>query len=397
MSSSRIAACTLGFLVVLSFQGMAQEAPPTMPAPTLVSLNVNDGVADAVFAELSKQSNYPLVPFDERAWGNALLPRVTVSLENAPFWKAMREVCAITGVTLYSSGSGDRHIMLMPVRQGRQPNSMKCPAVFSGPFMLVAASIQRSSYVDLSVPDKPNRNAGLTLVGYAEPKIKVVRTFYSAEVDEAVDEKGNSLLGPQAQGQRTVMAYGRVGTGSGLTWQMYVGLQTPPGTGEKIAKLRGKAKVSIQTKSEVLEIPDILKAEDVTKTVAGYTITFKKLTKTNDTLYSADIVLSREGGLDQQQISELMTSPSARLIDEQSGQEYAGMTGGWGGGNIRVVVNNPGVRGGADAQGGKQEIKLQFYARNRIAGAEPTKLVWEFTTEAQELAIPFEFTDLPLP
>jgi len=389
MERLRISVCILASLMLVAAELTAQETQPAAPSATLVTLNLNETSADAAFTELSRQSNYPLAPMDERSWQATILPTITLSAEKVPFWSALRSICDKTGVAPYV-GYGERRITLMPIRPGQQPNYMKCDAVFSGPFMLVAIAMQRMTYIDLANPKNSTRNATVMLMGFVEPKIKIVRANYVAQVDEAVDEKGTSLVPPQPARGR-VGAFGPAGTAasSGLTWNVSVPIVTPPGSGEKIAALRGKASVTIQTDSQVLEIPDILKAKDVTRPVAGYNITIKQVTKTNQRIYVMDVTISRDEGLDQQQVLQLMTAPSARLVDEQEGVDYPGAGGGSWGGPIRGAGETKQI-----------DIKLQFYSRARTpagAAGEPTKLVWEFTTATRDVEIPFEFKDLPLP
>lgn len=364
---------------------LAQETRPALPAATLVSLKLTDATPDAAMAEIARQSGYPLVPYDDRAWQATIFGKVSLSLDKAPFWAAVREVCGQGGVSTYFSGYGDRRIMLLPTRQGGQANHMKCPASCAGPFMIVVSRVQRSGYVDLSNPQNISRSTSLTLTGFCEPKIKLVQHSYYGEVDEAVDEKGLSLAPPTRGRPQVSMNPMR-----GLSWNMYVGLQSPPGAGDKLARLRGKARVMMQTGSTVVEIPNVLKAKGVTNAAGGYSVTLKMIAKTEEQRYEANVTVSREGGFDPKQINELASYPMAKLLDAQ-GREY-------------VMIGSSGWRaptGPASTRPVTQmDLKLQFYrydGRLSDAAGEPVKLVWEFTTGMQEVVIPFEFTNIALP
>lgn len=345
--------------------------------PSLVTLDLKDATPQAVFEEIAKQTGYDVHAYNDSLWQQVNNTKLSLKIDKQPFWVAMREACGNTGVTLYNSGGMERRLQLMQASQVGQ-NIMKYPAVVDGAFMVVISNLNRTNSVDLANPQNISRSMNLQLLVCLEPKVKVVRYSYMPDMEEAVDEKGNSLLlagrnryGPNWNSNR------------GLILNLNTPLSYPKDAGEKIARLKGKVKMEILTKSETLEVADIMTAKDVTKTIAGRKIVIKEVKHTNDRYYQVHVVFYREN-MEQQAFYDMVNNPAVRLQDD-AGREYT-----YNGYNS------------TNSSGDAYEVKMMFYRRgpNRpgeVEAGEPSVLMWEIPTGTQEVAIPFEFTDLPLP
>jgi hypothetical protein len=172
----------------------------------------------------------------------------------------------------------------------------------------------------------------------------------------------------------------------GIAFNGYFQLPYPKtNPGKRIAKVRGHIDAKIQLGSEPFEIADPLKTKDVTKTIAGRKITFKSLTRDDqgEGRYQLELVVYR-GDQDMQtwQQDTYNTTPGMELIDPKQG---------------RYQLWNSGGHGGQD------EITRQF-TFNRRSGEpgggkppEPTKLFIKVPTATQDVAIPFELVDMPMP
>ena len=298
---------------------------------------------------------------------------------------------------------------------GMGGNIMANPASIHGAFMTVITQLQRLNVADLANVPKVNRTLTMTLSVYVEPKVKIVKWASVPDMAEAVDEKGHSLLAVPAAGAqppaaaRAAWSYGRA-----MGW-MAVPLVYPQGAGEKIASLKGTIRVVAQLKGEKLEIPEVTKAENIEKTVGGRRMLLKGVKRLNEWQYQATVVFYKDT-LDAQQFQDLVTSPGMRLVDAD-GQEFlsAGamsggvwLGGGGGPGGARAMLMQPGgAPNPAPAQPAadktESEVQLTFFRQGQVragqagALAEPLKLVWDVDTESKEIAIPFDFKDLPLP
>ena len=82
-------------------------------------------------------------------------------------------------------------------------------------------------------------------------------------VEEAVDDRGNSLIADNRM-------YDGMSNGQQWMWNLTANLNypDPAKVGKTIARFKGKIKFLIQTKSETLDVPDILTVRNLQKTVA---------------------------------------------------------------------------------------------------------------------------------
>ncbi|HEY8668105.1 MAG TPA: hypothetical protein VIL86_15765 [Tepidisphaeraceae bacterium] len=354
---------------------------------TPITLKVTDARPEAILAEISKQAGFEVVPYNETAWQGADLGTFSFSFDKKPFWEVLREVCQKANLSIYNNGNPDRRIMLMPGNMGGNSGFMKFPASTKGAFMTVVTTLQKNSSVDLSNPQVINRALSMNITVLAEPKVRIIQYSYQPDVEEAVDEKGTSLLaggGGAGAGMRRSRFEGGMQNVRGSQVNMGVPLACPAEAGQKIARLKGKVRFIVQTRAETIEVADPLAAKSVSKTVGGRRFTLKEVKKINERAYQATVVFYREG-MDQQAFSEMINNPTVKLLDAD-GKE--------------ITFN--GTNGSTGSSNDQYEVKLQYYRRGKENGdnvdqGEPAKLVWEVTTGSQEVLIPFEFTDLPLP
>jgi hypothetical protein len=164
-------------------------------------------------------------------------------------------------------------------------------------------------------------------------------------------------------------------------WNLQARLNYPENAGKTIKRVKGNVKFLIQTKSETLDIPDVLTAKNVTKTVANVRIMLKGVKK-NGEQYDVSMTIYRDG-LNQQDWNAMQYPGYAVQLLDKEGKPLSAH--GWGGG------------------GGATELNYNWnFSRNGWGGdetkpGEPARIVWEIPTETRESVVNFEFKDLPLP
>jgi hypothetical protein len=187
------------------------------------------------------------------------------------------------------------------------------------------------------------------------------------EIKEAVDDAGNSLVGGVAE--RRIFAMGNSGA-----WQLYARLTWPAHPGKRIARLVCATTFTLQTKSEKLEIPDILNAKEQKQTLGGTEVTFHGLAKVGD---NWELKISTGQGVPFQ---EMMQNRLQILDADGNALERRGMSG--------------------QGDGTQMTFKLLFGASRRSDGkitGEPDHLSWEVPLESKPVPVQFEFDDLPMP
>jgi hypothetical protein len=193
-------------------------------------------------------------------------------------------------------------------------------------------------------------------------------------VDEAVDEKGNSLA-------NTDRVYASMNSGQQWMWNLSARLNYPENAGKQIARFKGSMKFLMQTKSETLDVPNILTVKNLTKTVAKRRMLIKEVKKNGDQ-YDVSMTLYRDGMAQPEWNALQNPGYTVHLVDKE-GRNLT--SSGWGGGSNDNEMNytwnfNQNVWNG-------QQQKL----------GEPHRLIWEIPIETREVNVAFEFKNLPLP
>jgi hypothetical protein len=354
---------------------------------TMVSAEFKNVPALKAFAELAQKSGYTIEPYDGGGTNPTRYGNVTATITNQPFWFAVREVCTRGNVGLYYYGGEEPDkIQLMPSNYGQQ-HMLKAAASIQGPYMTIVTYLTRVNSVAMGTPDKVDRKVNLQIQTFAEPKARPMHYSYQPVIDECVDDNGNSMI-PDAKdegGRQQHMQSSR-----GVSFNGHVSLPYPTtNPGKRIARLRGHIDAKVQLSSEPWEIADPLKASETSKTVGGKKYTFKSLTKNDNGQYNLQIIMYRGDNEDQRTFQQTAFSvePVLKLTDA---------------GNTRYQSHSS----GGSSDGEKVTRHFTFARRGSggraSAGAaadapDPTKLVIELATTTQDVAIPFELVDLPLP
>jgi hypothetical protein len=239
--------------------------------------------------------------------------------------------------------------------------------------VVVANNITRSSSINLARDKMPTKGLNVQVTVYAEPKLNVMGRDWNPRLTEAIDDRGNSLLVPRAEG------YNSMGQDTNMRWTMNASLAVPQDLGTRLVRLKGISRVMMQTKSERWESAPSADGTPPAKSIAGRKYIIESLKPVgNGESYELKFTMVRE---------------TAKL---EPWQQF--------GRGVRVSVLD--AEGKALAMqgpsgGGSDEKMTYTYTFQRENGprkAGPAaKVVVEVPTEVKEVEVPFEFTDLPLP
>ena len=338
---------------------------------SLITLHMKGARPAEVFAEISRQASAELRPSPVNLWESKSWPAVDIDIDRQPFWQAVGDVCNKFGVAPQNNMAME---MVIGERSAGPKLFGEAPSVISGPFLVVCGYINRSHSIDLNQAKNVRRSCTVQFLIYPEPKMRVLQGTHTVRIDEAVDEKGNTLAIP---GLPPDMGFNT----NTWPWNMSASLMPQVNTGKEIARLRGAGRFIIQTRSEQAEIGDIQNARGVTKMVAGKKFTLKEVRKQGNQ-YVAMITLFRAGWTPNEWNYMMYPQQTFRMVDAR--------------GVPLMRLGNGSSGGGVD----QMDIDIQFQRQNwngtENAG-EPVKLLWEVPVETKEIAVPFEFRDLPLP
>lgn len=353
---------------------MSQIEEDRVTGPSMVTMHVKDGSPERALAELSRQGMYAIPTMPENLFQQEHMnvpTKVTLDVDRQPFWVAMRQYCEKTGLRVNAMGGERKFVITMGGDE-----SLLGPVVYSGPFMVVANSVTRTSSINLAHDRAPARSLNLQITVFAEPKLNVMGHDYYPRLTEAVDDRGNSLLVP-----RQVM-YSSMSQDVSMRWTLGAPLSIPENLGTRLVRLKGFCRVMMQTRSETWEVPNALTAGGATqsKAIGGRRYVVNELKAVgNGDAYQLKLTVVREGARGEmwQQFGRGMR---VSLVD---GDGKALANRGWG-------------------QEGPEEKATYTYtfSRGTDTGGQTgaaAKLVLEVPTEVKEVEVPFEFKDLPLP
>lgn len=337
--------------------------------PTLVTLKMQDAAQKDVFDALAKQAKLEFLTLPKNLWENKSISRISIDVTDQPFWLAMKDACGKAGISLkYATDTAEPKIILTRDNQ----DWVTYPTVASGPFLVSLIGLHRANTVDMRKPSEIQKTFFAKFTIFCEPRFRLLRGPLNAKVEEAIDDKGNSLI-PKDQGDAPMNFV------TSWVYNIEGKLAYPKEPGSKIAKLRASAKFIAQTQSETIEYADPLTTKNVTKDVAGRKILIKEVRRGAEE-YEATVTFIRGEIPPEQWEQTVFPGNSLRLVD----------------GEHRILV----ARGfGMGGKGDEATFVFKFEKEppkgSRIG--KPLKLEWEIPTQTKELPLIFEFKDLPLP
>jgi hypothetical protein len=337
---------------------------------SIVTLSFKDAKPQQVFAEIAQQARCEFLLQPRNMWTTRAFPAITINMERANFWTAFREACNKAGVSPVTWGN-QRGITLQPHGAQVQWNGPTC---YSGPFMIVANRIYKSSSIDLANAANVQREFSVQMTAFSEPKVRVLQSSYNVKVEEATDDKGNSLVVNDR-------VHDGFSSGNQWAWNMTARLNWPEKPGTRLTRFKGSMGFVVQTKFETLDIPNIATVKDAIKTVAGRRIRIKEL-KQNGSSCELHVTMYRDGMSANDWNAMEYPYYAVRLLDKDGRQLGSN---GWGGGRAQNEANYQWTFS-RDAWGGDNDKP-----------GEPYRLLWEIPLETRDVRASFEFKDIPLP
>ena len=356
-------------------EALRQIAENRVSGPSYVTLHLKDVAPRRAFEELARQSYATFKTWPDNLWEQLPATPVSADFDRQPFWVVMRNLGGQCGVELRDI-NGVPHLTQGGGQAGGLP-------VVQGAFLVVATQVTRSVLIPLGQPAAlPDDTFGVQLTAYAEPKLTVVRMASPVKVEQATDDKGNHLEPPPAAD-----ADFSPSGGSQSEWNLFARLQYPQDPGTRIARLRGSAAFTVQTRGRRIEVDHLPAAPERDEVVNGMRLTFRDFKKSEGKTWTLRLRLAyadaAHAGRPRPIETELwQANIQTRLkVLDAGGQalEYTGF----------------GSSGGAETM----DVQLTFSPSQALDGrtsGDPVKLAWEIPTETRDVVVPFEFADLPM-
>ena len=352
---------------------LATIAQNAETGPSIVTIKGDDLSLRDVFRQVSQQCRVQLETYPPELLEQQRGAKVALDIDHLPFWDAMRLITEKTGFTLQQWDNTGVKLM-----QGGQHS--EGVSQVSGAYLVSAIRVSRSRFVELGGGQGAYEDFQVLLGARAEPKLRLLRVAYAPNLEEATDDRGNSLL-PEPNANAAADA-GGYAIAPGGAWQLPARLSAPANMGRRIARLRGSFDVSIQTRAEQLDVPDIVSARGVNKVAGGVRFVIKELRRNGDG-WTLDMLARVDGARpdEWERIQQTLSTADIRLLDER-GEAFQ--------------------RTGSSSSGGPEQVEMtvefspRAWGRDRKLG-EPSKLTWTVPTETRDVRVPFDFKDLPIP
>jgi hypothetical protein len=350
---------------------------PALPPVTLVTLHLKDASPREAFEQLFAKSGAQL-DVAPPLWTSLGDQKITVDLVDTPFLLALKELCRLTRTQPADSPDGSPTLHMIHDSTTRASSRVTTPpavpwvdlpAVTVGPFLFAVTSVDIRSHYLFASAEHPLGQTAINLNAMIEPKFHLYACAGEIEVQEAVDESGKSLLAEQHRHLAPAPS-------ARWTWATRAGLILSPSS-HRIAHLRGVLRVQLLSRFATIEVPDLMKAGAVEKTVADLRCRIGPA-RTSGTRHDIPLEVFRdEQTLKQwQETSEMLRSARSVTILDADGQPI------------------PTTHGG-DYRG-QDSARIHLYVSRRDHAA-PAKLIWQLPEEAEEIAVPIDLKDLPLP
>jgi hypothetical protein len=372
-------------LVAFAADAPAPKPPATRPnqpaatQPAAITLHLKDAPVRTLLDQFAAQAGAP-VPLVAADLLGPNAPPVSIDLDRQPFWTALEAI--------------GRKAHLEPVTDPDEPYPRlqltlgngafwEEPHVVAGPVAIFANDVTRTQTAELGkARHEVERELALNLTAFVEPGLRVLAVSQQVKLKSAVDEKGRSLKPAHAaDADEDTIRSPQDGV---YSWELAVDLDCPPDVGRKIAKLAGQICVRVQTGSDRVEIDDVLKARNVTRTVAGVPFTFKKLDHIAEDYHLAFTIERRNlPAARWQDLHHSAYQGQMMLLDAQG----------------RVVCGRAAEQNG-DYGHKKIDATIRVFNEPGItdpSAGPPAKLVWLAPTDAKTIPIDFELTNLPIP
>ncbi len=368
---------------------------------TLITLNVQQVHPRELIRALSEQSGvkfdyWPQDPWDQ---GGAADGRVSLEVSNVPFWEAMRQVSAVTGVhPVEHQATSAGAIVLSPHAEHLDV----VPTIHHGAFAVQIRRINRSqtSRIELGVgPD--GAIAGNSAIDSSmhvevrllvEPKIRLSGNVSQPILDEVIDESGQTLMirqDPRFGGGR-----GWSNASSGWSVQSVVMLDAKAASNTRlISRMRGRIEAEIATQMDSLEVK-MEELADVRRLREGEKRELSKRYRVGP--YRLELTSIQRGPDDSLQIEMGLAWDQLPDVDQQSAWPRA-----------QALLNSMRMEDASGRQWSSQNMgstwegpmvrTTRTFHRSGSDADTPVRLLLEVPTRVMPISVPFEFTDIPLP
>jgi hypothetical protein len=333
---------------------------------TQVTLDVKEAPLAEVLAALEKQTGNRLSDYREQFGQEAGEKKVTLKVENEPFWSALDKLLDAAQMSPYGF-SGEDSLALVDREQGALRRSGR--AEYAGPFRIEAMTV--GAQRGLRTPAQSNLRVELEIAW--EPRLKPIALTQAAGDLKATTDDGRDVPPPSEEAVFDV----EVEPGTNAS-EVTLPLQLPDRASKNLGSITGKFTALVPGRIVDLKWDKLTAAKEVSQQAGGVTVTLDRVVK-NQALWEVHMrirVESLEAGLESHR--------------------------GWVFQNVTFLTDKQGEK--LDHAGFETTMQTEkeagfAYLFELPEGRELSDYTWVYRTPASIISMPIEYKleDVPLP
>jgi hypothetical protein len=234
---------------------------------THVTLDVKEAPLAEVLEAIEKQTGNHVIDYREKFGQEGGEKKITVKVDNEPFWSAMDKVLDAAQMSPYAF-SGEDMLALVD----REPGVLRRAgrAVYSGPFRIEATNV--SAQRGLRSPDQSSLRLELEISW--EPRLKPIALTQAAEDLKAVCDDGREAPPPSQDAVFDVEV-----DSSAHASEVTLPLQLPARTSQSLKTVAGKFTALVPGRIVALKWDKLAGAKEVTQQAGGISVTLERVVK----------------------------------------------------------------------------------------------------------------------
>jgi HEAT repeat protein len=368
-------------------QFVADPAPAEMQAllqPSRVTIHVKDAEAREVFETIGKQAGVRFDPITPTYWQRTR-PRITLDANDQPLWSVLLDLKEKASVALRPHNRESIWLVMgNPEMSGR--------ALVQGPFLIYSIQKPADWSATHARPVQGLQDLRVMMTLLSEPKTSIVGCA-GLVLDEVVDDEGRSLLAKDVAGAPVPDDRREIYATAGqdhFPFEAQFWRQLGPdgkGLGARLKRVRGRLRVIVAMRTQVVDVPEIAPANGHRYAVAGTRLLFGEMNPskefsgpyTGNRLLPFSVERVRPAAEEWVSKQRFLGSFRFELFDD-FGDELQTQGRNW------PPLTIPGA-----------QYVFGAKPKEMVLCGRPTRLRVEAPTAVRAVEVPFEFTDMELP
>jgi hypothetical protein len=335
-------------------------------AETRVTLDVADAPLNDVLAALEKQTGNHVVDYREQFGEDAPEKKVTIKIEDAPFWSALDQI--LDNVNMAPYPFAEEEALALVARQDGAGNRFGT-ATYAGPFRFETTQVD--AHQNLRSAEQNSLEINLEIAW--EPRLRPVALVQSAEDLQLEDDEGVAVP-TKAQGD----AFNVEVTAGSHSADVTLPMDLPSRAAKRLSSLKGRVTALIPGRVTDMRFDKLADARDAVQEIGGVRVTLSRVVQ-NQALWEIHMRVHVGSIDDSAAASRGWVFQNVTFLEDKNGQklDHAG---------YETTMQND------------EELGFAYFFE-LPPGAQIGDYTWVYRTPAGIVSLPvdYELKNVPLP